>query len=366
REMTRTTGDSRYHVAIIGGGSAGYAAARTAATAGLRTIVIEGGEKVGGVCILRGCMPTKALLFASEVLHLARHATTWGLKVEEARPDFRQVMARKDKVIGEFADYRRQQLETGAVDFVRANARFVDPHTLALDNGTSVTADHFIVAAGSRIAPSPLPQLDEVGYLTSDSALELDALPQSIIVLGGGAVALEFGQFFVRMGVKVTMIQRSPHVLHESDSDAAEVVENVFRREGIELFTGTRLMDARREGERKAVTFLHGEAKKHVTADEIFFGLGRTPNTEGLQLDQAGIRTEWRRAVQNPQMQTTADHIYAAGDCASPYEIVHLAVQQGEIAAHNIAHPQHLREMDYRLLTEVVFTDPQVAFVGLT
>jgi pyruvate/2-oxoglutarate dehydrogenase complex dihydrolipoamide dehydrogenase (E3) component len=275
-------------------------------------------------------------------------------------------MARKDKVIGEFADYRRQQLETGAFDFVRANARFVDPHTLALDNGTSVTADHFIVATGSRIAPSPLPQLDEVGYLTSDSALELDALPQSIIVLGGGAVALEFGQFFVRMGVKVTMIQRSPHVLHESDSDAAEVVENVFRREGIELFTGTRLMDARREGERKSVTFLHGEAKRHVTADEIFFGLGRTPNTEGLQLDQAGIRTEWRRVVTNPQMQTTADHIYAAGDCASPYEIVHLAVQQGEIAAHNIAHPQHLREMDYRLLTEVVFTDPQVAFVGLT
>jgi pyruvate/2-oxoglutarate dehydrogenase complex dihydrolipoamide dehydrogenase (E3) component len=364
--MSSPGGSFEYDVAIIGGGSAGYAAGRTAAAAGLRTVVIEGGEEVGGLCILRGCMPTKALLYASEVMHLARTGATWGIHTEKVEPNFRAVMARKDAVIGEFARHRRSQLESGAFDFVRATARFTDAHTIALNKGTSLTAAHFIITSGSRVAPSPLSQLDEAGYLTSDSALKLEALPKSLIVLGGGAVAVEFGQFFARLGTKVTLIQRSPHVLNECDTDAAEALESAFRREGIELFTGTRLLNATRDANGKTVTFLHGEEKRHASADEMFFGLGRVPYTATLELNRAGVRTEWGRIVTNARMQTSASHIYAAGDCTGPYEIVHLAVQQGEIAAHNIAYPGQPREMDYRLLTEVVFTDPQVAVVGLT
>src|SRR6185436_10546265 len=279
-------------VAVIGGGSAGYAAARVVSAAGLRTIVIEGGEEVGGLCILRGCMPTKALLYAGEVLHLARNARTWGIEVGKIDVDFRSVMKRKDALITEFADYRRQQLETGKFEFVRATARFIDPHTVTLSTGQTITAAHFVVSSGSSVSPSPLPQLDDVGYLTSDSALKLESPPKSLIILGGGATAVEFGQFFTRMGVKVTMIQRSPHVLHEFDSDAVAVVEEVFRREGIELFTGTRLLDARREGNSKSISFLHNGEKRHVIADEIFFGLGRTPNTQDLDLEKAGVMAE--------------------------------------------------------------------------
>jgi pyruvate/2-oxoglutarate dehydrogenase complex dihydrolipoamide dehydrogenase (E3) component len=354
-----------FDVAIIGGGSGGYAAARAAACAGLKTVVVEGADELGGLCILRGCMPTKALLYAAEVMHLASHPDAWGIR-SEVHFDFAKVMARKNALIKEFADHRTQQLTGGKFEFIRAMARFVDSHALALSTGRKLTAKHFVISTGSTVAPSPLPQLDEVGFLTSDTALELTKLPRSIIVLGGGAVALEFSQFFARFGVKVTLIQRSPHVLHEMDSDAAAVIEGVFRREGITVYTGTKLTDARRLGGLKEVFFEHEGETKRALAEEIFFALGRVPNVASLALDKVGVRLEFGRIVTNRHMQTTVPHIYAAGDCTGLHEIVHIAIQQGETAAHNIAPTGRAKEMDYRLLTEVVFTDPQMASVGLT
>jgi pyruvate/2-oxoglutarate dehydrogenase complex dihydrolipoamide dehydrogenase (E3) component len=390
-------------VAILGGGSAGYAAARTAAGAGLKTIVIEGGEEVGGLCILRGCMPTKALLYAAEVMHLASHPEPWGIRAGKVGFDFKKVMARKNALIKDFADYRVKQLNSRKFKFIRANARFVDAHTVKLNllrssgresapsssiknqsrltSAATLTAAHFIIATGSRVAAPPLPSLREAGYITSDDALALKRLPESLIVLGGGAIACEFAQFFARFGVKVTLIQRSEHILKEFDTDAAAEIEKVFRREGIKVFTGTKLLDAwlvarasrpfesRRQDARattKTVSFEHKGKTVSVSAGEILFALGRVPNTASLDLEKAGVTTENGRIVANELMQTSTPHIYTAGDCTGPHEIVHIAVQQGEIAAHNIAHPSRPRKMDYRLLISVVFTEPQVAFVGLT
>jgi pyruvate/2-oxoglutarate dehydrogenase complex dihydrolipoamide dehydrogenase (E3) component len=355
-----------FDVAVIGGGSGGYAAARTAAGAGLKTVVVEGGEEVGGLCILRGCMPTKALLYASEILHLAGHPEPWGIHTANVSFDFARVMARKNALIGEFAEDRRRQLADGRFGFLRANARFRDRHTVALDNNRMLSARHFVVATGSSVAPPPLPQLRETGYLTSDDALRLSQLPESLIVLGGGLIACEFAQFFARFGVKVSLLQRSEHVLREFDTDAATVIEKVFRREGIEVFTGTKLTGASREGGLKTVSFEHGGESRSISAREILFALGRVPNTASLDLDAAGVVTDRGRIIANEFMQTSAPHIYTAGDCTGPHEIVHIAVQQGEVAAHNIATPAAPRRMDYRLLIAVVFTDPQVAFVGLT
>ena len=160
--------------------------------------------------------------------------------------------------------------------------------------------------------------------------------------------------------------QRSAQVLRGFDTDAARVIEEVFRREGIRVYTGTRLLDARRRGTRKEITFEHEGGNVQVEAEEVFFGLGRVPNVAGLGLDKAGVVVERGRIGANARMQTSAPHIYAAGDCTGLHEIVHIAIQQGETAAHNIADPQQPREMDYRLLIEVVFTDPQIACVGLT
>jgi pyruvate/2-oxoglutarate dehydrogenase complex dihydrolipoamide dehydrogenase (E3) component len=376
-----------YDLAILGGGSAGYAAARTAAAAGLRTVIIEGGAEVGGLCILRGCMPSKALLYAAEVRHLARHGATWGLKPDRAGFDFNKVMARKAAMIEDFASYRRKQLAGGKFKFIRANARFLDAHTLNLKPLTpsrspfegepvadrpgegkarQLTARYFVVATGSVISPPPLPALEEVGYLTSDHALSLKKLPRSLIVLGGGAIACELAQFFARFDVSVTQIQRSAHILKEFDDDAGAVVETVFRREGINLFTGTKLLNVRRNGKRKVVEFEQNGKRLRVEADKILFALGRTPNTAGLGLENAGVKTENGRIITNAQMRTSAPHIYSAGDCTGPHEIVHIAIQQAEVAAHNLANPRRPRKVDYRLLTNVVFTDPQLATVGLT
>ncbi len=353
-------------VAILGGGSAGYAAARTAAAGGLRTVVIEDAEEVGGLCILRGCMPAKALLYAAEVLHHARHAEPWGVRVPQVSFDFAKVMARKDALIQEFADERRAQLSDGKFQFLRARASFLNPHTVALSNGASFTAAHFIITTGSTVAPPPLPSLRDVGYLTSDDVMKMTRLPKSLIVLGGGAVAAELAQFFTRFGVNVTLLQRGAHLLGEFDTDAAMELENVFRREGLNLFTNTELIGAERDGARKTVSFRQHDQPASVTADEILFALGRVPNTTSLDLAKAGVATERGRIVANEFMQTSAPHIYAAGDCAGPHALVHLAVRQGEVAAHNLAHPQARRRMDDRLLLAVIFTEPQVACVGLT
>ena len=393
-----------FDLAVIGGGSGGYAAARTAATAGLKTVVIEGGEEVGGLCILRGCMPTKALLYAAEVKHLAEHAATWGVRAGKVSFDFAKVMARKNAQIKDFADFRVQQLNAGKFKFIRANAKFLNAHTVELttphpgplpvgrgegeeskiaqDDSLApskrgeggrrpgednlIAAKNFVIATGSSVAPSPLPQLDKAGFITSDDAIALKKLPKSLIILGGGAIACEFAQFFARFGVKVTLIQRSGHVLREFDVDAGIEIENVFRREGIRIFTNTKLVDARRKGKLKMVSFKHEGKIISVSAEEILFALGRIANTASLNLESAGVKTENGYVVTNGKMQTSAPHIFAAGDCTGPHEIVHIAVTQGEIAAHNISNPKSPRRINHRLLISIVFTNPQVAFVGLT
>jgi len=365
-----------FDVAVIGGGSAGYAAARTAASAALRTVVIEGGEEVGGLCILRGCMPTKALLYAAEVMHLAGHTGPWGIRTSKVSFDFVKVMARKNALIKDFADYRVKQLAGGKFKFIRANAKFLDAHTVELtspfpavrggEHSRKISARNFIITTGSSVAAPPLSSLRKTGYLTSDEALALKKLPKSLIVLGGGAVACEFAQFFARFGVRVTLVQRSEHILKEFDPDAAIEIEKVFRREGIKVFTGTKLMGATRKGRLKTISFQHKGKTASVSAEEILFALGRVPNTASLDLENAWVKTELGRIPANRFMQSNAPHIYTAGDCTGPHEIVHVAVQQGEIAAHNIANPGKRRRMDYRLLISVVFTEPQVAFVGLT
>src|SRR5208282_1400747 len=283
-----------YDVAVLGGGSAGYAAARTAAGAGLRTVVIEGGEEVGGLCILRGCMPTKALLYAAEVMQIASHPEPWGIRAGNVSFNFKKVMARKNALIRDFADFRVQQLNSRKFKFIRANAKFLDAHTVELKllrssrrkeahsisgessqslltSAATLTAKHFIIATGSSVAPAPLPQLNDVGFITSDDALTLKRLPKSLIVLGGGAIACEFAQFFARFGVKVTLIQRSKHILKEFDVEAGMEIEKVFQREGIQIFTNTKLVDAKRKGKLKTVSFEQNGKNIFVAAEEILF-----------------------------------------------------------------------------------------------
>ena len=363
-----------FDLAILGGGSAGYAAARTAAGLGMRVAVVEGGRRVGGLCILRGCMPTKTMLESAHRNHEIGRAKEFGIRVGKPQPDWKAILKRKDRLIAEFADYRRDQLEKGKFTFYRANGRFTGLHRLALEGmekegvPAEIEAKTFLVSTGSRTAFRKIPGLEETGYWTSDECLDASKPIKSLIVLGGRAVALEFAQYYAHLGVKVTVIQRSERLLPESDPEVGDTLAKVFREQGSEVFCGTQIQRVMKKGKKKRVEFLQNGKKRSVAAEQILQALGREPDLEGLNLSTAGVKTEKGKVVTQLTQQTSVPHIFAAGDVCGPYEVVHLAIQQGEVAAKNaaaFAAGKELKErMDYRLKLEVIFTSPEAAGVG--
>lgn len=354
-----------YDFVCLGGGSAGFNAARLAASLGKKVAVVDGAKELGGLCILKGCMPSKTLLYSAEMLHQAQQAGKFGLRIRAARADMKAVHARKVKIIGEFADYRQRALASGKFDLHRAYARFLDPHTVELSNGTRLRAKFFLLGTGSKISVPPVPGLAEAKFWTSDDVLDLDFLPKSVIVLGGGIVACELAQFLNRMGSRVTLVQRSQHILRDHSEAASEVVQRAFVDEGIELFAGTRITGITQDRRGTAVTFIHDGRKVTRRAAHLFNALGRQPNTAGLDLAAAGVKTRPDGGVViNRWQQTSAAHIYAAGDCSGPAEIVHVAIQQAELAVRHAFGVKGAKPVDYSLLLNVVFTDPQLATVG--
>jgi len=356
---------SSYDFVVIGGGSAGFNAARTAAGLGLRVAVVDGARRLGGLCILRGCMPSKTLIYSAEVLHLARRGAQFGLRIAGAQADMRAMNGRKSRIIGGFARHRARQLGSGDFDLIRGRARFADPDTLELADGRRIGAERFLVSTGSRVSTPPVPGLADAPYWTSDDVLDLNFAPRSVIVLGGGLVACELAQFLGRIGARVRLIQRGPHLLRECSEESARVVRRAFLDEGIEVITGTQLSAVRTLRGGVSVTFRHRGGTFRRQADHLLNALGREPDTSGLSLAAAGVRTAPNgRILTNRWQQTSAPHIYAAGDCCGPHEIVHVAVQQGELAARHAAGLRGLRPVDDSMLLSVVFTDPQVARIG--
>ena len=354
-----------YDFLILGGGSAGFNAARVAVSLGLRTAIVDGARDLGGLCILRGCMPSKTLLYMADVLHLAQKGTTFGLKIPSASADMKAIHARKKKIISEFAAYREQALASGQFDLIRAHARFLDPHTVELSDGRRLSAPHILIGTGSKISVPPVPGLAESKFWTSDDVLDLDFIPKSVIVLGGGIVACELAQFLSRIGSRVTLIQRSAHLLRDHSAAAATVVQQAFVDEGIELFTGTKLERITTDRRGVTVDFLHDGKKITRRAAHLFNALGREPNTGTLDLAAAGVRARPNgQIITNRWQQTNVPHIYAGGDCSGPVEIVHVAIQQGELAVRHAAGVKKIKSIDWSLLLNVVFTDPQLATIG--
>lgn len=365
-----------YDFVVIGGGSAGYAAARTSADLGMKTAVVEGGVDVGGLCILRGCMPSKALIESANRYLSIKRAEEFGLRASEIGVVPVEIIKRKRRLIGEFADYRREQLASGRFDFIRGHARFESPESLrieSVDGDSQVIASRaFLVATGSKISWPAIPGLAAVDALTSDDALELDSFPESLIVLGAGPVALELTHYFAALGVDVTVVQRGKQLLTGMDSDVASVVENALRERGVRIFTDTSIQEITRDDQGTVtVTFSHHGVEKSVSAGQILNALGRVPNTEGIGLEDIGVQLNRGRIGVNEAMQTTVPTIFAGGDCTGPYEVVHIAITQGEIAARNAKRvlafesPETLEKTDYRLKLFAVFTDPEAAMVGM-
>ena len=347
----------RFDIAVIGGGSAGYAAARTAADRGARVAIVDRGP-LGGLCILRGCMPSKTLLRSSQIMSLMSRAKEFGLGASGLKADLGAINDRKRALIGEFADYRIQQLKNPRFTLVRGRARFEGPDRLRVGS-QCLDASSFVIASGSAVSRIPIPGLEEVGYITSDDALDLRELPKSMIVLGGGPVATELAQHYCRLGTRTALIQRSGHIQSAGDEDVARAVEARLREEGMKVFTGTRLQRFTRKGDTITAHFMHEGRQRRTSAGLVLQALGREPNLEGLNLDRAGVEIRDGRISVDDRMQTSARHIYAAGDCIGQYEIVH-------IAGHNAVKGTRKQRVDYRLRASVAFTDPQIASVGLS
>jgi pyruvate/2-oxoglutarate dehydrogenase complex dihydrolipoamide dehydrogenase (E3) component len=371
----RMSADSEFDFAVIGGGSAGYAAARTAVAQGLRTVVIDGAEALGGLCILRGCMPSKTLIESANRNLTIRRAAEFGLQAHAGAPDVHVIRDRKRRLIDDFASYRQGQLGDGRFTLVRGYARFINAHEIEVnrrDGGTqNIRFKSACIATGSVVNVPPMPGLNESGYWTSDDILDAEVLPSSFIVLGGGAIALEMAHYLDGMDRKVTLIQRSARLLGTMDAECGVEVEKAFKERGIQVFCGTNVRSVEKIVGGKRVIFLHGDQTVTVEAEEILVAAGRSPAIKGLELSNAGIEINGGQKITvNSHMQSTQPHVYAAGDVCSPLDIVHIAIQQGECAAWNAA--ALLRgevlpaNVDYRLALFGVFCAPQAACVGAT
>ena len=311
-------------------------------------------------------MPSKALLYSGQLLYDAKQATSFGLKIPAAVIDMPTLQKRKQALVKEFADYRGDQLHSNRFALFRNKAKFIDKDKIQLGNGQILSADYFMVATGSVVATPSVPGLAESNCWTSDHLLNLDFAPKEVVVLGGGVVACELAQFLTRIGTKVTLIQRSNHLLKDLSSKASAVIENKFRDEGIILYTDTSLQSVNTINGQYEVTFEHESESLTIQTPHLLNALGRKPATQGLDLNKAGISTSKNgQIICNKFQQTTNPKVYASGDVTGPHEIVHVAILQGEAAAKH-ATGQVADPVNYDSLVSVVFTDPQVAQVGLS
>ena len=351
---------------VIGGGSGGYAAARTAREVLENVAIIDASKVLGGLCILRGCMPSKTLIYSAEILHLAKRGGEFGLNIPKSEVDMEALHQRKINTIKEFSEYRKEQLESDKFTLFRSHARFIDKETIELSDGALLTADYFMIATGSTVSVPDIKGLSDVPFWTSDDILELNFLPEKVIVLGGGIVACELAQFLRRAGSSVVQIQRSKNILKDIPVTAARSVEECFLNEGVELYTGTKIEDIKHINKSYYITFEHAGKIKQIIAPYLLNALGREAATVNLGIKEAGVDIDENgKILCNTMQQTSNPIIYASGDVTGAHEVVHLAILQGELAARH-ATKRAADPINYDHLLSVVFTDPQVGIVGLS
>ncbi len=353
-----------YDLAIIGSGGAGFAAAISAVTRGRRVVMVEG-DTIGGTCVNVGCIPSKALLAAAEARHAAAEERFPGIATSAGAADMEGVVKGKAELV---AALRKDKYEDLAASYGwelrRGSASFVEGPALEVD-GERVEAANYLVATGASPWVPPVPGLEEAGYLTSTSAMELARLPESLIVVGGNYVGLELGQLFARLGSRVTLVEALPQLAPGEEPEVSGALTDVLVDEGVEVHTGAPLTEVRSRGSGVEAAF-GGPRGGSLRARAILMATGRRPNTGGLGLEEVGVELGPRgEVVTDPHGQSTHPRIWAAGDVAGAAQFVYVAAAQGTLAADNMF-GEAARTLDYSHLPRVTFTTPNIASVGLT
>jgi pyruvate/2-oxoglutarate dehydrogenase complex dihydrolipoamide dehydrogenase (E3) component len=355
-----------YDLIILGGGSAGIVSGVMAGGLKLRVLLIEK-EKMGGECLNTGCVPSKALLHAAKTAHMLRTAADIGLKsCTLEREDAADVMAWVRGTIDRvrLADASEALLRQQCVEIRYGNAHFEDPHTLVLD-GQRLRASNFILATGSRPAVPDIPGLQDADFHTNQTIFALDAIPPTLLVVGGGPMGVEMAQAFQRLGSQVTLMEQNDRLLPRDDAELTRELETCLRQEGMNIRLNASLRSIRREGEERIATLVQGMETAEVRCNAILLAVGRAPNIEGLNLAAAGVRVAKERIPTDAALRTSAPHIYACGDLLGECQFSHMAEYEAKTVVRNIVFPGAQRA-SFRVAPWTTFTDPELAHVGLT
>jgi mercuric reductase len=361
-----------FDLLILGGGTAAVAAATRANEMGATVGLINDGLPLGGTCVNVGCVPSKALLHAAGVVHLARNHGIAGLDIDVRTVDFAQVVQGELELVNTLRHQKYDAVlpELANVTVVKGMARFVGPHTVAV-NGHTYDAEKIVIATGSTATVPPIPGLGDVDCLTHVGALQLKELPDDMVIVGGGPLGIEFAQMYARFGTPVTVLQRADSIVPRAERELTQRLTELLRAEGITIATGVHVAAVRSAGgnpRRKAVTYrTNGGQPVQVEADVLLLAAGKTPNSASLDLPAAGVDTDARHAViVDEHFRTTQPHIFGIGDVNNlPVRENPTAGREGTLAADNaLAGAGH--SIDYDHVPATVFTDPQLASVGVT
>lgn len=365
----------RYDLLILGSGSTAFAAALAAQELGKRSVMAEE-RPIGGACVNRGCLPSKNLIEAAKLIHDAANPRYPGLKPCRIELDFPALIAQKDEVVHGYRKKKYESLLGGELGIVEGHARFVDSHAIEV-NGKRLIGEKVLIATGSRPVIPDIDGLEGVPYLTSDlltvdEEIELRELPKSLLIIGGGYIALELGQMFSRFGTEVTILERSAQLLaHGYEPEVGQSIGGVFADEGIYVVTRAAVQSVRHENGEVVATATVGTRQRQYRAEKLLIATGRRPITDNIAIERSSVRIGDRNeVVVDKHLRTNVPHIFAAGDVIGMQADSQMATpvgsQDGRIAAHNALSGEAPRPVNHRVIPRAIFTDPQIGIVGMT
>jgi pyruvate/2-oxoglutarate dehydrogenase complex dihydrolipoamide dehydrogenase (E3) component len=356
---------THYDAVVVGSGQGGGPLSTALAKAGRRTALIER-EHIGGTCINEGCTPTKTMVASARVAYLTRRAADYGVKTGSIGIDMRRVRERKREIVESFRSGSERRITEGGVTVIRGEARFVGPKTLQV-NEERITAEWIFINTGARPSRPPLPGLDSVPSLNSTSIMELDELPQHLLVLGGGYVGLEFGQMFRRFGSDVSVVQRGPRLVGREDGDVADAVAGILREDGIQVFLSTAATRVEPDaGGGIRLWIKSDDSEKALQGSHLLVAVGRTPNTDSLNLEATGLQPDRGGFLPtNERLETAVPGIWALGDVKGGPAFTHISYDDFRILKTNLIEGGNATTRD-RLVPYTVYIDPQLGRVGVS